>query len=59
MNWSSLGEFVEMGGYGLYVWGSFLMAAAALAWEWLMLAQRRARALDNAREQAWLRGGRL
>jgi len=58
MNWNSLGEFVEMGGYGLYVWGSFLMAAAALAWECLMLAQRHARALDNAREQAWLRGRR-
>jgi len=58
MNWDSLGEFAEMGGYGLYVWGSYLMAGAALAWEWVMLAQRRARAVDNAREQVLLRGGR-
>jgi heme exporter protein D len=58
MNWSGLAEFVEMGGYGLYVWGSFVMAGAALAWEWVMLAQRRARALDNARELLLLRGVR-
>ena len=23
MNWNSLAEFVHMGGYGLYVWGSY------------------------------------
>ena len=23
MNWGSLDEFLAMGGYGLYVWGSF------------------------------------
>jgi heme exporter protein D len=57
VNWGSLSEFAEMGGYGLYVWGSFAMVAAALAWEWVMLAQRRARALDNLREQALLAGG--
>ena len=23
MNWGSLSEFLAMGGYGLYVWGSY------------------------------------
>ena len=32
MNWGSASEFFAMGGYGLYVWGSFLMTAVALAW---------------------------
>ena len=31
MNWSSLSDFAAMGGYALYVWGSYAVAAAALA----------------------------
>ncbi len=41
MNWSSWSEFVAMGGYGLYVWGSFAMCAAVLALEIGLLAMRR------------------
>ena len=41
MNWSSFGEFLHMGGYGLYVWGSFGMCAAVAAAECWGLAQRR------------------
>jgi heme exporter protein D len=52
MNWHSLADFLEMGGYGLYVWGAYGMSAAALGWELLMLVQRRRRALDEAR--LWL-----
>jgi heme exporter protein D len=55
MNWSSLADFADMGGYALYVWGSYLMTAAALAWEALMLALRRARALEALREAARLK----
>ena len=51
MNWASLADFADMGGYALYVWGSYAVAALALAWEALMLLQRRRRALDEAR--AW------
>lgn len=54
MNWSSLADFADMGGYALYVWGSYLMTAAALAWEALMLTLRRARALEALRESAQL-----
>lgn len=41
MNWSSWSDFVAMGGYGLYVWGSFAMCAVVLALELGLLALRR------------------
>jgi heme exporter protein D len=41
MNWGSVGEFVHMGGYGLYVWGSFGMCALVLAVELTGVANRR------------------
>jgi heme exporter protein D len=56
VNWDSLSDFLAMGGYGLYVWGSFAMVGAAFAWESLMLAHRRASALDHLRERAARQG---
>lgn len=50
MNWHSVAEFTEMGGYALYVWGSYVMTGAALAWEGLMLAQRRRSAIEALRD---------
>ena len=50
MNWNSVGEFLNMGGYGLYVWGSYFMVAAVLALEVVQL-KNRARALDAAQPQ--------
>lgn len=47
MNWSSWQDFVAMGGYGLYVWGSFGMVAVTLLVEMLQLRLRR-QALLNA-----------
>ena len=41
MNWSNWSDFVAMGGYGLYVWGSFAMCAVVLALELGLLAMRR------------------
>ncbi len=41
MNWNSLGDFLAMGGYGLYVWGSFGMTALVLAVECWAVSQRR------------------
>ena len=46
MNWHSFGEFVAMGGYGFYVWGSYLVTAAGLALEVAMLIVRRRRTLQ-------------
>ena len=39
--WTSWSEFFAMGGYGLYVWGSFGMCAAVLALEVGLLGARR------------------
>ncbi len=33
MNWGSASEFFAMGGYGLYVWGSYAVTAAAMLLE--------------------------
>ncbi len=41
MNWSSWAEFWAMGGYGVYVWGSFGMTAALLCAEPLLIGARR------------------
>lgn len=44
MNWGSVSEFLAMGGYGLYVWGSYAVTAAAMLLEPLLAARRQARA---------------
>jgi heme exporter protein D len=41
MNWNSIGEFLAMGGYGLYVWGSYAVTFGLIALELVLLAQRR------------------
>jgi heme exporter protein D len=41
MNWNSLGDFIHMGGYGLYVWGSYFVTALCIAVELLMLWLRK------------------
>jgi heme exporter protein D len=33
MNWSSWSEFFSMGGYGLYVWGSYAVAVLCIVAE--------------------------
>jgi heme exporter protein D len=43
MTWASWSDFVAMGGYGLYVWGSFAVTALVIAGEiWSVAARRRA-----------------
>jgi heme exporter protein D len=43
MKWASLSAFIAMGGYGLYVWGSYAVTAGVIALElWLLLARHRA-----------------
>jgi heme exporter protein D len=41
MIWNSWSEFAAMGGYGLYVWGSFGVTAVVMAGEMLAVAARR------------------
>jgi heme exporter protein D len=42
MNWGSLDAFLAMGGYGFYVWGSYVVTFVLLAIEvaWLRSARR-------------------
>lgn len=43
MKWASLSEFAAMGGYGVYVWGSYLVTTAVIALEiFLLVARHRA-----------------
>lgn len=50
MHWPDL----SMGGYGFYVWGSYLFALVAIVWELVSLRQRR-KALIKDAEPAMMR----
>ena len=41
MIWNSASEFLAMGGYGLYVWGSYGVMALALGADALIAFKRR------------------
>ena len=57
MNWASATEFFAMGGYGIYVWGSFGVTAACIAIEIIVLAARNRQALRNLAPAADQRQG--
>jgi heme exporter protein D len=46
--WNSWNDFIAMGGYGFYVWGSYLVTAGLVAGELIVLGQRRRRAAAQA-----------
>jgi heme exporter protein D len=56
MNWNSASEFFAMGGYGLYVWGSYVVTAAFMLAEPVMVLLRHRRARRDA--AATVRQGR-
>jgi heme exporter protein D len=41
MNWHNWSEFMAMGGYALYVWGSYAVTLAVLIGEIVALVMRR------------------
>lgn len=41
IHWNSFGEFIAMGGYGLYVWGSFGVTALVMIVEPILVARNR------------------
>jgi len=51
MNWNSVGDFFAMGGYALYVWGSFGACALLLLLEPLLVARRHGDVLRSLRRQ--------
>jgi heme exporter protein D len=57
MNWGSLDNFLAMGGYGLYVWGSYAVTLALMIAEIVLLARRKRSLLARARGTA-ARAGR-
>ena len=48
MNWGSVSEFLAMGGYGLYVWGSYAVVLALMVGEPLLARHRFRKALAQA-----------
>jgi heme exporter protein D len=47
MIWNNWSEFWAMGGYGLYVWGSFGVTALCVALEMIWVKNARAQALTQ------------
>lgn len=50
MIWHSATDFFAMGGYGLYVWGSYGLTAVLMAVEPVLAVRRRRQALQSARD---------
>lgn len=50
MNWGSWDNFWMMGGYGLYVWGSYAVTLALIVAEIALLRLRRRESLDTLRQ---------
>ena len=49
MHWNSFEDFVHMGGYGLYVWGSYGVTLVVMLAEAVLVVRRRRRAFDALR----------
>jgi heme exporter protein D len=48
MKWDSASAFFEMGGYGLYVWGSYVVAVLLMSVEPVLVRRRHRRSLRDA-----------
>ena len=48
MQWNSFSEFISMGGYGFYVWGSYGVTFVLLAAELIMIRSRKRRVAQQA-----------
>jgi len=52
MNWGSFADFLAMGGYAQYVWGSFGFALVAFAAEYVLVRHRWTAIVGNLKRQA-------
>ena len=52
MSWGSWENFLAMGGYGFYVWGSYLVTLGLIAAEMLLLGLRRRNAVAGLRARS-------
>jgi len=51
MQWNSVSEFFAMGGYALYVWGSFGLTAAVMVIEMVLIRNQRTELLRDLRNE--------
>ena len=49
--WNSFGDFLHMGGYGLYVWGSFGVTALIMIAEPIVVARNRKNTISRLKRQ--------
>jgi heme exporter protein D len=56
MNWGSLREFLDMGGYAIYVWPSFAACLVVAVGELWMVRRRHTKIVDRLRSQRSLQG---
>jgi len=54
MHWNSLSEFINMGGYGTYVWGSYFVTFVLLTAEIIALRARKRKLAQSTTAQAKL-----
>ena len=52
IHWSSFSDFLAMGGYGLYVWGSFGVTALVMIVEPILAARSRKALVARLKRQA-------
>ena len=58
MNWGGPENFLAMGGYAFYVWGSYLVAFGLVSAEIVLLALRKRSALARLRLHGTAEGDR-
>jgi heme exporter protein D len=51
IHWNSFSDFLAMGGYGLYVWGSFGVTVLIMAVEPIVVARNRKATIARLRRQ--------
>ncbi len=52
MNWGSVGNFLQMGGYAWFVWGAYGVTAALVIAEVIALRNRRRAAVTDVQRRA-------
>jgi len=51
IHWNSFADFIAMGGYGFYVWGSFGVTALIMTIEPIMVARNRKTTIARLKRQ--------
>jgi heme exporter protein D len=57
MQWNSVSEFLNMGGYAFYVWGSFGVTAVVMFGEMALIHRQRVATLAMLKQEFAQEGG--